>query len=287
MTRNLRTATGGARRLRRPHRPGARPGDSGRVAGWALPCLTVLALLLTSACSGGSQRATATSSPSATATAAGPAGAGPPGASAAPTPAARQGKVPAAPGGQATGAANPQAPHPSRSPGASLSNPVLPSGASLVPGDGAAGTGAGGNPSVTIGGITSRPASPAPSPSPPATCNPSLAPVQSVGITGVQTAHVAADGTIQPSSTFSSSTDRRIIIVVDLDPKVAVTGTVITFAQIFNCGYQPSPTYTLNHPLTYFYVELDASTQPFTPGTYRLRFFVNKVAAWDTSYRVT
>jgi hypothetical protein len=286
MTRNLHTTTGGARRPWRPHSPGARPGDSGRVAGWALPCLTVLAVLLTSACSGGSQRAASTASPSARATAAGPAGAGQPGATAAPTPAARQGAIPAAPGGQATGAANPQAPRPSRSPGPSASNPVLPSGASLVSGN-RVGPGAGADPSVTIGGISTEPASPAPSPSPSATCNPSLPPVQNVGITGVQTAHVAADGTIQPASTFSSSTDRRIIVVVDLDPNVAVTGTVITFAQIFNCGYQPSPTYTLNHPLTYFYVEFDASTQPFTPGTYRLRFFVNKVAAWDTSYRVT
>jgi hypothetical protein len=287
MTRNLHTTTGDAFRPRRLHRPGVRSGRSGRLAGWVLPCVAVLAVLATSACSGGSQRAAATSSPSATATAAGPAGAGQAGATAAPTPAALHGAVPAAPGGQATGGAHPQA-RPSRSPGLSLSNPVLPSGASLVPGNrAAAGTGTGGNPSVTIGGITTQPASPVPSPSPPATCNPSLPPVQNVGITGVQTAHVAADGTIQPSSTFSSSTDRRIIIVVNLDPNVAVTGTVITFAQIFNCGYQPSPTYTLNHPLTYFYVELDASTAPFTPGTYRLRFFVNKVAAWDTSYQVT
>ncbi|HWD07744.1 MAG TPA: hypothetical protein VHA57_01495, partial [Actinomycetota bacterium] len=137
------------------------------------------------------------------------------------------------------------------------------------------------NPDVSAGAGAAGPSSPTPA------CDATLPAVKDVGITGVQMGRVAADGSIQATSTFSAASDRKIIAVVTLNPQLAVTGTVIDYATIYGCSYHPSDTYTLTKPLTYFYAEFDAATTPFTPGTYHLRFFINSVAAWDVGYTIT
>jgi hypothetical protein len=113
-----------------------------------------------------------------------------------------------------------------------------------------------------------------------------LPPVQQVGITGVQLARAGPGGTLQPTTSFSSASDRTILAILTLNDKVAVTGTVITFVRIFGCKYTPSPTYTLTRPLTHFEVEFTASTQPFAPGHYQLLFYVNNKPGWTIAYDV-
>jgi hypothetical protein len=57
--------------------------------------------------------------------------------------------------------------------------------------------------------------------------------------------------------------------------------------RILGCKYTPSQTYTATKALSHFEVEFNASTQPFTPGHYRLRFYVNNKAGWDIAYDIT
>lgn len=174
-----------------------------------------------------------------------------------------------------------------------ITSEIIPAGSggtgnsgTIIPGSSLTDPGSGGNPNVNVGGATPKAGSTVP-PSPEPNCDATLPPVKSVGITNVQTGRFDANGAIQPASTFSASTDRNIVAGVTLDPKIAVTGTVITYATIYGCGYEPSSSYTLPKPLTGFYVQFDASTTPFVVGVYHVRFFVNSVAAWDTSYTVT
>ncbi|MGH2718490.1 MAG: hypothetical protein ACRDJU_07925 [Actinomycetota bacterium] len=136
------------------------------------------------------------------------------------------------------------------------------------------------------GGTTSGGGSTAP-PSPEPNCDANLPAVKSVGITNVETGRFDAAGAIQPASTFSASTDTNVVAGVTMDPKVGVTGTVVTYVVIYGCTYEPSSSYTLPQQLSGFYVQFDASTTPFTPGIYHIRFFVNNVAAWDASYTIT
>jgi hypothetical protein len=148
-----------------------------------------------------------------------------------------------------------------------------------------AGSSDGSDPSVTIGGFTSTSGGGTPTPAP--ACDPTVQPVQSVGITDVQMARVDSTGTIHLTDSFSSATDHKIMAVVGLDDKVAVKGTIITFVRILGCTYTPSQTYTLTKPLTHFEVQFQASAaKPFAPGHYRLRFYVNKKAGWDVAYDV-
>jgi hypothetical protein len=141
----------------------------------------------------------------------------------------------------------------------------------------------GSDPSVTIGGFTSSPGA---TPSPVASCNPTVPPVQQVGITDARTARVNPDGSITFTTSFSSAADTKIMAVLGLDSNVAVAGAVITFVRIFGCKYTPSQTYTLTKPLTHFEVEFSAGGQPFTPGHYRLRFYLNNKAGADISYDI-
>jgi hypothetical protein len=100
-------------------------------------------------------------------------------------------------------------------------------------------------------------------------------------------ARMDAAGTLHFTSSFSSATDRKIMAVVALNDKVAVTGTILTFVRILGCTYTPSQTYTLTRPLTHFEVQFDATAgKPFAPGHYRLRFYVNKKAGWDVAYDI-
>jgi hypothetical protein len=111
--------------------------------------------------------------------------------------------------------------------------------------------------------------------------------VRQVGITGVQMARVDASGIPHPTNSFSSATDRKIMAVVYLNDQVAVKGTVITFVRILGCTYTPSQTYTLTKPLSHFEVQFDATAgKPFTPGHYRLLFYLNKKPGWDVAYDV-
>lgn len=250
---------------------------------WVQASLLVLAVSLT-ACTGGSQKAgSVAGSPSAggSGTSTAPAGSSPaPGATAAATPAATSG----------TSATKPDA-HPTTTSGANAGStpgssprPGSTSGSATVAPDSSTGTGVdtGSDPSVTIGGITRVPGSPTPA----ATCDPTVPPVQQVGIIGVQMARVDAAGTAQATTSFSSASDKKIIAVVSLNDHVAVTGTVLTFVRIQGCTYTPSQTYTLKRPLTHFYVEFDATTKPFAPGHYRLRFYLNNKAGWDIAYDI-
>jgi hypothetical protein len=110
--------------------------------------------------------------------------------------------------------------------------------------------------------------------------------VQQVGITDARTARVNADGSISFTTSFSSATDHKIMAVLGLDSNVAVGGTVISFVRIFGCKYTPSQTYTLTKPLTHFEAEFSAGSQPFAPGHYRLRFYLNNKAGADIAYDV-
>lgn len=138
---------------------------------------------------------------------------------------------------------------------------------------------------VTIDGFSPGPGNPTPQPA--ATCNPTVAAVSSVGITGVQTARVLANGALQPTTSFSSASDRKIVIVMTLDDHLVVTGTALSFVRIMGCKYTPSQTYTATRPLTHFEVAISASTQPFAPGHYRLLFYVNNKAGYDFAYDVS
>src|SRR4029077_15688665 len=82
----------------------------------------------------------------------------------------------------------------------------------------------GSDPSVTIGGFTSSPGA---TPSPVASCDPTVPPVQQVGITNARTARVNPDGSITFTTSFSSANDRKIMAVLGLGRKVAGAGGVI------------------------------------------------------------
>jgi hypothetical protein len=110
--------------------------------------------------------------------------------------------------------------------------------------------------------------------------------VQQVGITDARTARVNADGSISFTTSFSSATDHKIMAVLGLDSNVAVGGTVISFVRISGCKYTPSQTYTLTKPLTHFEAEFSSGSQPFAPGHYRLRFYLNNKAGADIAYDV-
>jgi hypothetical protein len=110
--------------------------------------------------------------------------------------------------------------------------------------------------------------------------------VQQVGITDARTARVNPDGSISFTTSFSSATDHKIMAVLGLDSNVAVGGTVITFVRIFGCKYTPSQTYTLTKPLTHFEVQFASGSQPFAPGHYRLRFYLNNKAGADIAYDI-
>ncbi|HEY2668532.1 MAG TPA: hypothetical protein VGK51_17005 [Actinomycetota bacterium] len=110
--------------------------------------------------------------------------------------------------------------------------------------------------------------------------------MQQVGITDARTARVNADGSITFTTSFSSATDRKVMAVLGLDSNVAVAGAVISFVRIFGCKYTPSQTYTLTKPLTHFEVQFASGSQPFTPGHYRLRFYLNNKAGADIAYDV-
>jgi len=260
---------------------------------WLTASLLVVTVVLT-ACSGSTPKASpvaGSTSAGSTDTAAGPV----------PGPGATAGGSPASVSGTS---ASQSAPHPGSTTkaGSSAAGPATSSRSSSssghatpAPGSSAGsdssttdpsatdGSSDGSDPSVTIGGFTSSPGA---TPSPVASCNPTVPPVQQVGITDARTARVNPDGSITFTTSFSSASDHKIMAVLGLDSNVAVAGSVITFVRIFGCKYTPSQTYTLTKPLTHFEVEFSSGSQPFTPGHYRLRFYLNNKAGADISYDV-
>jgi len=271
---------------------GARAAAAG--SRWLTASLLLLAVSLT-ACSGGTPNAgsvTGSSSAGSTDTPAGTV----------PGPGAPAGASPSSVSGTS---ARQSAAHPGSATktGASASGPATSSKSSSASGHATAAPGSsagtdstttdpsatdgssdGSDPSVTIGGFTTG--SGGATPSPVASCNPTVPPVQQVGITVARTARVNPDGSISFTTGFSSATDRKIMAVLGLDSNVAVAGTVISFVRIFGCKYTPSQTYTLTKPLTHFEAEFSSGSQPFTPGHYRLRFYLNNKAGADIAYDV-
>lgn len=110
------------------------------------------------------------------------------------------------------------------------------------------------------------------------TCtNPPAPPTTAQGITGGHMDYVDSSGTAHgPETTFSASTDKELLAVLDLSGLPA--GTVITYVQIL-CSYVVnSQDFTLQGapPNLFITFKVDPSGPPsFTVGLYRLEFFVN------------
>lgn len=113
-------------------------------------------------------------------------------------------------------------------------------------------------------------------------------PAFSHGILAAQTsAQVAPDGSaVDPRDTFVAATDRRIFVVLTLDPSLP-PGTTLAFLRTLDGAFVDSRQATLARRARSFYVEFTALPQKsFTPGLYRVRLYVDGKASGEVDYRV-
>jgi hypothetical protein len=106
-------------------------------------------------------------------------------------------------------------------------------------------------------------------------------------LAGVEMAtSLAANGSAaDPRTTFTSSSDRKIIAVLDVRNLEA--GTKLSFIRYLEGKLVDSRSATIAKKADYFYFEFSAQPgKNITPGQYRLRLYVKERAAWEVTYQV-
>jgi hypothetical protein len=97
---------------------------------------------------------------------------------------------------------------------------------------------------------------------------------------------VASDGSaLSPTGAFDSNNDRSIIAVLklaDLAP-----GTEISYTRYRDGKYVNAKTAKLKKKSKYFHFKFKPKGGgSFTPGSYRLKFYVNEKSAGETSFTI-
>jgi hypothetical protein len=97
---------------------------------------------------------------------------------------------------------------------------------------------------------------------------------------------VAPDGSaVSPTAAFDSNSDQSIIAVLklaDLAP-----GTEISYTRYRDGKYVNAKTAKLKKKSKYFHFKFKPKGGgPFTPGSYRLKFYVNEKSAGETSFTI-
>jgi hypothetical protein len=100
------------------------------------------------------------------------------------------------------------------------------------------------------------------------------------------TRSVASDGSaVSPTAAFDSNSDQSIIAVLklaDLAP-----GTEISYTRYRDGKYVNAKTAKLKKKAKYFHFKFKPkSGTSFTPGSYRLKFYVNEKSAGETSFAI-
>jgi hypothetical protein len=97
---------------------------------------------------------------------------------------------------------------------------------------------------------------------------------------------VASDGSaLSPTGAFDSNSDRSVIAVLklaDLAP-----GTEISYTRYRDGKYVNAKTAKLKKKSKYFHFKFKPKGGgTFTPGSYRLKFYVNEKSAGETSFTI-
>jgi hypothetical protein len=97
---------------------------------------------------------------------------------------------------------------------------------------------------------------------------------------------LAKDGTAaSPVTTFDSATDQQLVAVLTLANLDA--GTKISYTRYIDNKYVNSKTAVLKKRSRYFHFTFKPKAgAAFTPGNYRMKFYVNEKAAGEISYSV-
>jgi hypothetical protein len=106
-------------------------------------------------------------------------------------------------------------------------------------------------------------------------------------ITKVEMARsVAQDGSaVSPTTAFDSNTDRSIIAVLKLADLDA--GTEISYTRYRDGHYVNAKTAKLKKKSKYFHFKFKPKGGgSFTPGSYRLKFYVNEKSAGETTFSI-
>jgi hypothetical protein len=133
---------------------------------------------------------------------------------------------------------------------------------------------------IGCGGSPTAAATPSPSPS----AYPST---PAKPITNIQMARlVGADGSAASSTTvFDSTQDQKIVAVLALANLDA--GTKISYTRYKDGKYVNSKTAKLKKRSKYFYFTFKPKPgEKFTPGSYRMKFYVNEKSAGEITYQI-
>ena len=97
---------------------------------------------------------------------------------------------------------------------------------------------------------------------------------------------VAKDGSAEsPVTTFDSATDQRLVAVLTLANLDA--GSKISYTRYIDAKFVNSKTATLKKRSKYFHFTFKPkSGATFTPGNYRMKFYVNEKAAGEITFTV-
>jgi hypothetical protein len=125
-------------------------------------------------------------------------------------------------------------------------------------------------------------------PTPTATPSPSAhASTAAKPITNIQMARqVATDGSATSATTiFDSAQDQQVVAVLTLANLDA--GTKISYTRYLDNKYVNSKSAKLKKRAKYFYFTFKPKAgEKFTPGSYRMKFYVNEKAAGEISYQI-
>jgi hypothetical protein len=131
---------------------------------------------------------------------------------------------------------------------------------------------------VGCGGSTTATARPSPSAYPSTPAKP---------ITNIQMAHqVATDGSASsPTTIFDSAQDQQVVAVLTLANLNA--GTKISYTRYLNNKYVNSRSALLKKRAKYLYFTFKPKPgEKFTPGSYRMKFYVNEKASGEINYQI-
>jgi hypothetical protein len=106
-------------------------------------------------------------------------------------------------------------------------------------------------------------------------------------ITNIQmTRLVAPDGSAtSPTTVFDSSQDQQVVALLTLANLDA--GTKISYTRYLDNKYVNSKSAKLKKRAKYFYFTFKPKPgEKFTPGSYRMKFYVNEKAAGEISYQI-
>ena len=121
-----------------------------------------------------------------------------------------------------------------------------------------------------------------PSPSPSAYPSTPAKPITSIQMTRL----VASDGSASsPTTVFDSAQDQQVVAVLSLPNLDA--GTKISYTRYLNGKYVNSKSAALKKKAKYFYITFKPTPgERFTPGSYRMKFYVNEKSAGEITYQI-